>query len=37
VSSEPALAKCVVAAELGPLPADLVARVDRSIDRVTEA
>jgi aryl-alcohol dehydrogenase-like predicted oxidoreductase len=30
------LGECVAAAEAGPLPADLVARVDRSVDRATE-
>ena len=30
------LAECVAAAEAGPLPADLIARVDRSVDRATE-
>jgi aryl-alcohol dehydrogenase-like predicted oxidoreductase len=27
------LAECVAAAQAGPLPSDLVARVDRSVDR----
>jgi hypothetical protein len=31
------LADCVVAANAGPLPADLLARVDRSVDRASEA
>jgi len=31
------LAECVAAAEGGPLPADLVARVDQSVDRTAEA
>src|SRR6202047_2663823 len=30
------LAECVAAAEAGPLPADLLARVDRSVDRPEE-
>jgi aryl-alcohol dehydrogenase-like predicted oxidoreductase len=30
------LAECVAAAEAGPLPADLMARVDRSVDRPEE-
>jgi aryl-alcohol dehydrogenase-like predicted oxidoreductase len=31
------LAECVAAAEAGPLPADLVARVDASVDRSADA
>ena len=30
------LAECVAAAEAGPLPADLLARIDRSVDRAAE-
>jgi aryl-alcohol dehydrogenase-like predicted oxidoreductase len=30
------LAECVVAAEAGALPADLLARVDQSVDRAAE-
>lgn len=30
------LAECVAAAEAGPLPGDLIARVDRSVDRAAE-
>jgi aryl-alcohol dehydrogenase-like predicted oxidoreductase len=30
------LAECVAAAEAGPLPADLLARVDQSVDRAAE-
>jgi aryl-alcohol dehydrogenase-like predicted oxidoreductase len=30
------LAECVAAADAGPLPADLVARIDRSVDRAAE-
>jgi aryl-alcohol dehydrogenase-like predicted oxidoreductase len=30
------LAECVAAAEAGPLPADIVARVDQSVDRPAE-
>jgi hypothetical protein len=30
------LAECVAAAEAGPLPADLLARIDRSVDRPAE-
>jgi aryl-alcohol dehydrogenase-like predicted oxidoreductase len=30
------LAECVAAAEAGPLPADIIARVDRSVDRPAE-
>jgi aryl-alcohol dehydrogenase-like predicted oxidoreductase len=30
------LAECVAAAETGPLPADLLARVDQSVDRAAE-
>jgi aryl-alcohol dehydrogenase-like predicted oxidoreductase len=33
VKNRSELAECVVAAEAGPLPADLMARVDRSVDR----
>jgi aryl-alcohol dehydrogenase-like predicted oxidoreductase len=36
VKNRPELAECVAAAEAGPLPADLVARVDRSVDRAAE-
>ena len=28
------LAECVAAAEAGPLPVDLMARIDRSVDRI---
>src|SRR6266404_3181863 len=31
------LAECVAAAEAGPLPADLVTRVDQSVDRTSQA
>jgi len=31
------LAECVVAAEAGPLPAELVARVDATVDRSADA
>jgi len=30
------LAECVAAAEAGPLPADLIARVDQSVGRASE-
>ena len=36
VKNRTELAECVAAAEAGPLPADLIARVDRSVDRATE-
>src|SRR5438552_6092312 len=31
------LAECLAAAEAGPLPADLIARVDQSVDRTSQA
>jgi aryl-alcohol dehydrogenase-like predicted oxidoreductase len=37
VKNREELADCVAAAEAGPLPADLVARVDASVDRETHA
>jgi aryl-alcohol dehydrogenase-like predicted oxidoreductase len=33
VKNRTQLAECVAAAETGPLPADLIARVDRSVSR----
>jgi len=36
VKNRTELAECVAAAEAGPLPADVVARVDRSVDRAAE-
>jgi aryl-alcohol dehydrogenase-like predicted oxidoreductase len=36
VKNRSELAECVAAAEAGPLPADLMARVDRSVDRPEE-
>jgi hypothetical protein len=30
------LAECVAAAEAGPLPAELLTRVDQSVDRTAE-
>ncbi len=36
VKNRTEFAECVTAAEAGPLPADLVARVDRSVDRISE-
>jgi aryl-alcohol dehydrogenase-like predicted oxidoreductase len=36
VKNRAELAECVAAAEVGPLPADLIARVDRSVDRAAE-
>jgi aryl-alcohol dehydrogenase-like predicted oxidoreductase len=35
VKSRAELTECVAAAEAGPLPADLMARIDRSIDRTS--
>jgi aryl-alcohol dehydrogenase-like predicted oxidoreductase len=37
VKNRAELAECVAAAEAGPLPADLVARVDQSVDRTAQA
>ena len=37
VKNRAELAECVAAAEAGPLPPDLVARVDQSVDRNAEA
>ena len=31
------LAECLTAAEAGPLPAHLIARVDQSVDRTSQA
>jgi aryl-alcohol dehydrogenase-like predicted oxidoreductase len=36
VKNREEFAECVAAAEAGPLPADLVARVDQSVDRAAE-
>ena len=36
VKNRAELAECVVAAEAGPLPADMIARIDQSIDRAAE-
>ena len=36
VKNRTELAECVAAAEAGPLPADVMARVDRSVDRADE-
>ena len=36
VTNRRELAECVEAAEAGPLPAELVARIDRSVDRPAE-
>jgi len=36
VKNRAELAECVAAAEAGPLPADLMARVDRSVNRTAE-
>src|SRR6516164_89934 len=36
VKNRTELAECVAAAEAGPLPADVMARVDRSVDRAAE-
>jgi len=36
VKNRTELAECVAAAEAGPLPADLMARVDGSVDRATQ-
>jgi aryl-alcohol dehydrogenase-like predicted oxidoreductase len=36
VKNRTELAECVAAAEAGPLPADLVARIDQSVNRTTE-
>ena len=33
VKNRTELAQCIVAAEAGPLPAELVARIDQSVDR----
>ncbi len=33
VKNRTELAECVAAAEAGPLPAELVARIDQSVDR----
>ena len=35
-SNRAELAECVAAAEAGPLPADMIARIDQSVDHVTE-
>jgi aryl-alcohol dehydrogenase-like predicted oxidoreductase len=37
VKNRQELAECVAAAEAGPLPADLIARVDAGVDRSAEA
>jgi aryl-alcohol dehydrogenase-like predicted oxidoreductase len=37
VKNRTELAECVAAAEAGPLPADLMARVDQSVDRASQA
>jgi len=37
VKNRQELAECVAAAEAGPLPAELIARVDASVDRSAEA
>ena len=37
VKNRQELAECVAAAEAGPLPADLLARIDASVDRTTPA
>jgi aryl-alcohol dehydrogenase-like predicted oxidoreductase len=37
VKNRSELAECVAAAEAGPLPADLMARVDQSVDRTSQA
>jgi aryl-alcohol dehydrogenase-like predicted oxidoreductase len=37
VKNRTELAECVAAAEAGPLPVDLLARVDQSVDRVGES
>jgi aryl-alcohol dehydrogenase-like predicted oxidoreductase len=37
VKNRAELAECVAAAEAGPLPADLIARIDQSIDRTAQA
>ena len=36
VKNRSELAECVAAAEAGPLPAELIARIDRTVDRVAE-
>ena len=36
VKNRTELAECVAAAEAGPLPADIVARIDRSVDPAGE-
>ena len=36
VKNRSELAECVAAAEAGPLPADLVARIDQSVDRTAD-
>jgi hypothetical protein len=36
VKNRTELAECVAAAEAGPLPADVVALVDQSVDRTAE-
>jgi aryl-alcohol dehydrogenase-like predicted oxidoreductase len=36
VKNREELAECVAAAEAGPLPADLVARIDQAVDRTAE-
>ena len=36
VKNRTELAECVAAAEAGPLPADLLARVDQSVNRTAE-
>ena len=37
VKNRQELAECVAAAEAGPLPAELLARIDQSVDRIEEA
>jgi aryl-alcohol dehydrogenase-like predicted oxidoreductase len=37
VKNRSELAECMAAAEAGPLPADLMARVDQSVDRTSQA
>jgi aryl-alcohol dehydrogenase-like predicted oxidoreductase len=36
VKNRSELAECIAAAEAGPLPADLIARIDQSVDRAIE-
>ena len=36
VKNRTELAECVAAAEAGPLPAEIIARIDQSVDRSTE-